>query len=80
MPQLKTMHATTKTQCSQLNEYLKAGGCSSVTIENCNTLAKEKKKDLILQVLVVDCKNFLIICSCLRKKRNLENTEIKTHP
>ena len=34
MPQLKTLCATAKTQHSQLNEYSKVGGCSSVTIEN----------------------------------------------
>ena len=79
MLQLKALHATAKTQRSQLNEYLKVGGGSSVTIENCNILGKEKTKDLILQVLMVDCKNLLIICRCL-KKRNLENTETKTHP
>ena len=43
MLQLKTLPATTKTQWSQLNKYSKVEGCSSVTIENFNILAKEKK-------------------------------------
>ena len=45
VPHLKThLRATAKTQRSQLNEYSKVGGCSSVTIENCNILVKEKKQ------------------------------------
>ena len=57
MLQLKALHATAKTQQSQSNEYLKVGGSSSITIENCNILGKERK-DLILQVLMADCKIF----------------------
>ena len=47
MLQLKAMHATSKTQRSQLNEYLKVRGGSSVTIENCNILGKEKGKKIL---------------------------------
>ena len=47
MLQLKALHATAETQRSQLNEYLKVGGGSSVTIENCNILGKEKKKKIL---------------------------------